>query len=451
MAGTAQQHICQHGYAKGLLHPSLLPTPLVCPQSQVGLAFPIDWLHGPSALVCTDALSRDPLVQSGPQDFCRCRAQGTPSFPPHHGDVAEVPQTQACALPPEGFPACRSREAGHADALRREARPMRPQVCERFPRDRFPCPGHGTPNTPAPSGLIRIALQDHRPMRLGARRGSALHDHPLGPGGRDNALHPRTAQGLFGGRLWRACGPNAPQSSGQAIPVPVGQHQDKAHPDTPGMLRTFTPFLGQRIVGLPLGLLTAIPHQRERPILGRRQRLQGFLGPPCHPQRETPRARLHQAAASPRGARGWGPTRKFCQGLLSRDESLHAHPPTQEMPVTTVPDARHPAPEQRDTQGQRGDENPSRPRRVKGGSNPARGILAVLFSHMLLAVLLCKASWVWGVVSENKDDWSFPAPPEEPKVREVGNSTVKRKTCILYSTTKKEIHTPLLLAMNHSG
>ena len=119
--------------------------------------------------------------------------------------------------------------------------------------------------------------------------------------------------------------------------------------------------------------------------------------------------------------------------------------------MTTVPDARHPAPEQRDTQGQRGDEKHSRPRRVKGGSNPARGILAVLFSHMLLAVLICKASWVWGVVSENKDDWSFPAPPEEPKVREVGNSTVKRKTCILYSTTKQEIHTPLLLAMNHSG
>src|SRR6266481_2163750 len=49
MAGTAQQHICQHGYAKGLLHPSLLP-PLGSPSPTsvlrsrlIGSTGPLRW------------------------------------------------------------------------------------------------------------------------------------------------------------------------------------------------------------------------------------------------------------------------------------------------------------------------------------------------------------------------------------------------------------------------
>jgi hypothetical protein len=97
---------------------SLLPTHLVCPQSQVSLKFPMDLLHGPPALVCTDHLSRDPLVQIGHQDFCLFRAQVPPSFTQKHRDVTDVRQAQACARHPEGFIALGARDAGHPHTLR---------------------------------------------------------------------------------------------------------------------------------------------------------------------------------------------------------------------------------------------------------------------------------------------------------------------------------------------
>src|SRR3954451_9588156 len=105
MAGTGQQQIRHYRYTKRLLDPSLFPADLVCTQSQVGLEFPIDLLHGPSSLVCTDHLSRDPLVQIGHQDFCMFGADVTPSLTQNHRDVTDMAQTQACAIHPEGFAA----------------------------------------------------------------------------------------------------------------------------------------------------------------------------------------------------------------------------------------------------------------------------------------------------------------------------------------------------------
>ena len=102
MAGPDQQQIRQHCYAKGFLDASFLCAHLVCTQSQVSLEFPIDLLHGPSALVGTDHLSRNPFVQIGHQDFGMFRADVTPSFTQHHSDVTDVPQAQACAIHPEG-------------------------------------------------------------------------------------------------------------------------------------------------------------------------------------------------------------------------------------------------------------------------------------------------------------------------------------------------------------
>jgi hypothetical protein len=103
MAGTDQQHICQHSYAKGFLNSSLLSTHLICSQSQVSLKFPMDLLHRPPALVWTDYLSREPFVQIGHQDFCLFRSQLPLSFTQKHRDVTDVPQTQACARHPKGF------------------------------------------------------------------------------------------------------------------------------------------------------------------------------------------------------------------------------------------------------------------------------------------------------------------------------------------------------------
>jgi hypothetical protein len=141
----------------------------------------------------------------------------------------------------------------------------------------------------------------------------------------------------------------------------------------------------------PLGLHTAIPHERERAVLGRRQRMQGILGPPCHQQMDTPIAGLQQAAEPPRGERDRAPTRQFFQGFPPGEEGLHTHQPTQDEPVTTLPDARHPAKEHRDKQRQISDGDHRRPRRAKGVSDHTPGILVVLFYHMPRLALICKA------------------------------------------------------------
>src|SRR5262249_7428558 len=117
MARTDQRQIRQYRYAKGFLDPSLFATDLVLAQPEVCLQLTVDLFHRPSALVGTDHLSRDPLVEIGHQDFCMLRADVTPFFAENHSDVPDVPQTQACAIHPEGFAARGAREAEHPDTL----------------------------------------------------------------------------------------------------------------------------------------------------------------------------------------------------------------------------------------------------------------------------------------------------------------------------------------------
>src|SRR5437588_3617098 len=113
MARAEQQQIRQHGDAKGLLNPSLVLTDLVLAQPKVRLQLAVDLFHWPPSLICRHYLSRDPLVQIGHQDFRMVWAEVTPFFTQHHGDVADVSQTQACARHPEGCAARGAREAGH--------------------------------------------------------------------------------------------------------------------------------------------------------------------------------------------------------------------------------------------------------------------------------------------------------------------------------------------------
>src|SRR5215471_6595763 len=117
MADTDQQQIRQDRNAEGLLDPPLFPTDLVLTQPEVRLQLAVDLFHRPSSLVGTDYLSRDPLVQIGHQDFRMFRANVTPSFTQDHSDVPDVPQTQAGAIHPEGFPAPGTREARDQRAL----------------------------------------------------------------------------------------------------------------------------------------------------------------------------------------------------------------------------------------------------------------------------------------------------------------------------------------------
>ena len=104
------------------------PLTLVLTQPEVRLQLTVDLFHRPSALVGTDDLSRDPLVQIGHQDFRMFRADVTPSFTQDHSDVTDVPQTQACTIHPEGFATLGSRKARHPDTLIIGARQMRHQV-----------------------------------------------------------------------------------------------------------------------------------------------------------------------------------------------------------------------------------------------------------------------------------------------------------------------------------
>ena len=154
MAGPDQQQIRQDRYTKGVLDASCLSPYLGCPQSQGSLEFPIDLLHGPSTLVGTDHLSGDPLVQIGHQDFRLLGAKVTPFFTQDHGDVADVAQTQAGAIHPEGFAALRAREAGHPDTLRIFAGQMGHQVFDCLILNGFPRPRNGEAKAP-PTRRIR--------------------------------------------------------------------------------------------------------------------------------------------------------------------------------------------------------------------------------------------------------------------------------------------------------
>ena len=70
------------------------------------------------------------------------------------------------------------------------------------------------------------------------------------------------------------------------------------------------------------------------------------------------------------------------------------HQPTQDEAMTAFPDAGHPAKQDRDKKGQIGDRDHSKPRCAKGVSDHALGIAAVLFYHIPVSTLICKASWV---------------------------------------------------------
>src|SRR6266571_6745832 len=197
MAGPDQQQIRQYCYAKGLLDASLLCADLVSSQPKVRLQLPIDLRHGPPSLIGTHHLSRRPLVQIGHQDFRMFRADVSPFFTQHHSDVADVPQTQAFAKNPEGFTAFGTREAGHAGPLIILARHMRDQVFERLALDGFPRPGHRKHKAPTSGGIIRIALEHHLYILLGAISRVTLHNDSLSPYGWDKMAHHLTKQGIF--------------------------------------------------------------------------------------------------------------------------------------------------------------------------------------------------------------------------------------------------------------
>src|SRR5262249_29812050 len=194
------------------------------------------------------------------------RAQVTPSFTQNHRDLSEVPQTQACAIHPEGFTALGAREAGHPRALRIFARQMRPHVFERLILDRFPRPGNGEHKAPPTSRLVGVALHHHLYVILRAIGCVALDNDSLGPGWRDKASDHLTKQGILRWIGWMAFRSEQTKSYWEAIDIPVDGQQGKAHPEKPRVMFTFTSFLGQWILRAPLRLLTAVTHEKEGAI-----------------------------------------------------------------------------------------------------------------------------------------------------------------------------------------
>src|SRR5215471_7841172 len=398
MAGTDQQQVRQYRYTKGFLDPSLLPTHLVLAQAQVGLEFSIDLLYGPSSLVGTDYLSRDPLVQIGHQDFRMFRADVTPSFTQDHSDVTDVPQTQACAIHPEGFPAPGTREARDQRALIIFVRQMPHQVFDRFILDRFPRPGNGEYKAPPTRRIVGVTLHHHLHVVLRAIGRVALDNDARGPGRRDKASDHLTKQRIFRLVLRMGFHPYQPKGHGEAIDVPRGDQQGKTNPEKPGLMLTLASLLGQRIPCPPLGLHTAIPDERERPVLGWGQGLQGFLNPPRHQQMDVPIGRLEHTAKAPHRDLGWRPAGQFFQGFPPWVQGLHEDQPTQDEAMPAFPEAGHAAKQDRDKKGQIGDRDHGKPPWAKGGGDQASGIPAVLFYHTFSSTLISKASWVEDVV-----------------------------------------------------
>ena len=189
-------------------------------------------------------------------------------------------------------------------------------------------------------------------------------------------------------------GSNEAKGHRQARDLPVGNQQGKASPAKPGLMCAVAPCLGEGVLRTPLGLLTAVASEIDGTILGRWQSVQGFLAPPLHEQRDIPVGRLEQAAQTPRRDLDRGPAGEFFQRLPPRKKGVHDNEPTPHEAVATVPHAGQPTKEAGDEQGQIGDGDQSKPPRAKGGGDHASGIPAVLFYHMPLSTLICKAPWV---------------------------------------------------------
>jgi hypothetical protein len=394
MAHTDPQPIRQHCHAKGLLDPSCLPAHVGRAQAQGRLQGSVALLYGPASWICAPYLSRRPRVPRGHQDLWRVWADGTPFFPPHHRDVAERPQPPTVAQTPEGFAAWGSRKAGDPRTLSICARPLGPQVWEGLPLHGLPRAGKRAHKAPAPGGSSRSTVLHPLPMLLGALGRIALHDAPLRPRGRDKAPAQLAPQGMFRWVRQLALRSDQTKSPRQAIPVPVGNHQDKAAPEQPWLRRTFTSFLPQRILGPSLRLVTAVTHAIQGPSLRWWQGMQSCLPPPRHQQMDIPVSGCEHATPAPGRDGAWGPAGAFFQSFPPREEGGHAKKPAAHQTVTRLPEAGHAAQQERTKKRPIGTRDQRRPPRAQGVSDHALSIAAVLFYHMPLTTLIYKASWV---------------------------------------------------------
>src|SRR4051794_4659939 len=92
------------------------------------------------------------------------------------------------------------------------------------------------------------ALHHHLDIVLRAIGCVALDNNSLGPGWRDKASDHLTKQRIFRTVLRMGFGSNQAKGHGEAIAVPRGDQQSKAHPPKPRLMRAFTPLLRYRML-----------------------------------------------------------------------------------------------------------------------------------------------------------------------------------------------------------
>jgi hypothetical protein len=165
------------------------------------------------------------------------------------------------------------------------------------------------------------------------------------------------------------------------LAIPVAEQQGKADPEKPRGMCTLTAFWGQRGLRAPFGLLTAVTPEREGALPGGWQGREGCLGPPFHQQMDMPIPGLQQTAQAPHCALGWRPAGACCQGCPSWVQGWHADQPTQEEAIPAFPHAGHPATQDRDEQGHRGDGEQSRQHRASSVGHQKSAVSEVSFSH----------------------------------------------------------------------
>ena len=275
------------------------------------------------------------------------RAHVTPSFTQDHSDVTDVPQTQACAINPEGFATLGARKAGHPDTLIILRGKWVTKSLMALSSTVFQVRAIAKTKPQRRAGSSASRCMDHLHILLRAIGGVALHNHPLGPQRWHKASHHLTEQRIFRAILRMGFRSNQAKGHRQAIAVPRDDQQREADPAKPGLMLAFATFLGQGMLHPSLGFDTAIPHQRERPVLGRRQGVEGFLQPPLDQQMDIPIGRLQHTAQAPSRDLSPASNGRVRPRFTPGKQGMHEDEPTQHEPVTIFPDARHPTKQER--------------------------------------------------------------------------------------------------------
>ena len=132
MTSPQQEQIGQHRDPHGVRAPLRVPTDLMLAQSQPRFEFPIDDLDRSTLLVHAHHCSRGQLRQIGHPYVGLVRAQVTPFFTQHHGDITDMTQTQAPTINSKGVATFAFNFFGNPGSLVQLTRQIGDEILDHF-------------------------------------------------------------------------------------------------------------------------------------------------------------------------------------------------------------------------------------------------------------------------------------------------------------------------------